>query len=153
MHLFCLLRLQILPPLYSTQCFRTRRRVHPLCPRQVFTLFEHHWNCQLICIAHRFARTFSLEQTIIGIRTGVPSVSDKQNFNWVGLMPAWTNNIDRPPKHSLPLTKLTNLSSESKVGWFCGLKKIWTVNELFLLLYIVLKKKFLKFVYEVCIIK
>ena len=46
-----------------------------------FSLFDHHWNCQLICIAHRFARTLSLKQTIIGIRTGVPSVSDKQNFN------------------------------------------------------------------------
>ena len=27
-------------------------------------------------------------------------------------------NVDRPTKHSLPLTKMTNLSSEWKVGWF-----------------------------------
>ena len=40
------------------------------------------------------------------------------------------NNIDRPTKHSLLLTKLTNLISEWKVGWFCRLKKICKVNEL-----------------------
>ena len=43
-----------------------------------------------------------------------------------------TNNIDRPSTHSLPLAKLTNLSSEWKVSGFCRLKKICVVNELFL---------------------
>ena len=42
------------------------------------------------------------------------------------------NNTDRPTKYYLPLTKMTNLSSEWKVGWFCRLKKICTFNELFL---------------------
>ena len=32
-------------------------------------------------------------------------------------------SLDRPMKYSLPLTKLTNISSEWKVGCFCRLKK------------------------------
>ena len=33
-----------------------------------------------------------------------------------------TYNMDRPTKHPLPLP---NISSEEKVGWFCGLEKIF----------------------------
>ena len=38
---------------------------------------------------------------------------------------------DRPTKQSLPLAKLTYLSSEWNVGWFGRFKKMCTVNELF----------------------
>ena len=41
------------------------------------------------------------------------------------------NNIDRLIKQSLPRSKLTNLSSEQKVGCFCRLKKICTFNDFF----------------------
>ena len=58
------------------------------------------------------------------------------------------NNIDRPTKHSQPFSKLTNLFSEWKVGEFCRLNKIYTVNELFFAFS--LKKIIeLKFVHEV----
>ena len=33
--------------------------------------------------------------------------------------------------HPLPLTRLSNLSAEWKVGGFCGVNKICTANELF----------------------
>ena len=41
-----------------------------------------------------------------------------------------TNDIDGPTKHSLLLTKLTNLSSEWKAGCFFRLKTFEEVNEL-----------------------
>ena len=60
-----------------------------------------------------------------------------------------TNNIDRPTKHSLPLTKLTNFSSEWIVGLFCRLKNICAVKYF---MFLVLEKIIdFKFVYEVCI--
>ena len=42
---------------------------------------------------------------------------------------AYSNNIDRPTMHSLPFTKLTDLSSQWRVGWLCRLKKMCTVYE------------------------
>ena len=41
-------------------------------------------------------------------------------------------NIDRPTKHFLALTNLTNISSVFKVGCFCKVKKICAVNCLYL---------------------
>ena len=64
---------------------------------------------------------------------------------------AYTNNKDRPTKHSLSLSKLTNHSSEWKVGWFCRLKIWFSVNE-FLVLVLAFKKIIeFKFVQEVCV--
>ena len=56
--------------------------------------------------------------------------------------------------HSLPLSKLTNLSSKRKRGWFCRLKKKGSVNDFYLLL-VFLKIKIMEFksVHEVFIIK
>ena len=34
--------------------------------------------------------------------------------------------VDRPTEHSLPLPKMSNLSSDWEVGWFCGFKKIYS---------------------------
>ena len=44
------------------------------------------------------------------------------------LMPPKTDNIDRPTKHSLPLTKYTNLSSDGKWGDLVERKKICMYN-------------------------
>ena len=63
-----------------------------------------------------------------------------------------TNNIDRPTKHSLLLSKLTNLSSAWKVGSFCRLEKKFTFNKLFFVCFsfekIIEFKLFMKFVLQ-----
>ena len=51
--------------------------------------------------------------------------------NLLIVMAPQTNIIVRPSKHSLPLQKLTNLSSEWKVGRFWRFKKCFAVNRLF----------------------
>ena len=60
----------------------------------------------------------------------------------------YSNNIDRPKKHFLPFSKLTNLSSEWNVGWFSRMKKcVQSINYYFL------KSLNLKFVHEAWILK
>ena len=53
--------------------------------------------------------------------------------NTISLLPSVPppHRYCRPTKRSLPITKLTNFTSEMKVGWFCRLKKICTKNKLF----------------------
>ena len=67
------------------------------------------------------------------------------------IQPTEYNSIDRPTKHSLPLTKLTNLSSEWKVGVILKIEEKFysQLNYFFNFLKII---EF-KFVLEVCILK
>ena len=50
--------------------------------------------------------------TVHGARLNILSLVSLTHNNY-------SNHKDRPTKLSLPLAKLTNLSSEWKVGWFC----------------------------------
>ena len=56
----------------------------------------------------------------------------------------WTYTVDRPTKHSL--SKLTNLSSKWKVGWFCRQKIQFFAFRFILIIEF-------KFVHEDCIIR
>ena len=59
------------------------------------------------------------------------SCRTQKNPELLDSTPVKNNNIDRPTKHSLPLTKLTNLTSEWNMGCFCRLKKIYAKKFVF----------------------
>ena len=65
---------------------------------------------------------FKEDENVVYSYIGDPQIGADENSQlcvYVGEVSSHiliSNNIDRPTEHSLPLTKLTNLSSEWKVG-------------------------------------
>ena len=65
-----------------------------------------------------------IEHTFFGRISGFEPISHCDRAAWCALLLCFnltlhkliSNNIDRPTKHPIPLTNLTNLSSEWKVG-------------------------------------